>query len=172
MIAMRLISLVFLSILLSAWANAEESIERFLVEITVQKDGDIEVKETLEVRVEGKQIRRGIFRDLPAYYRDEQTGGRLPYRYSVKSVRRNGENEPEESFIIGNARQIRIGDADIFLPLGVHTYEITYTVKNQIRYFEDYDELYWNITGNYWAFPIKEAEARICLLYTSDAADD
>jgi uncharacterized membrane protein YgcG len=36
-------------------------------------------------------------------------------------------------------------------------------VKNQVRYFDGYDEVYWNATGNYWAFPIDQARARIVL---------
>ena len=38
---------------------------------------------------------------------------------------------------------------------------ISYRVQNQVRYFADYDEIYWNATGNYWAFPIKRARATI-----------
>jgi hypothetical protein len=29
----------------------------------------------------------------------------------------------------------------------------------QIRYFDDHDELYWNVTGNGWIFPILSATA-------------
>ena len=36
-------------------------------------------------------------------------------------------------------------------------------MKNQIRYFDSHDELYWNVTGNYWLFPIEAASARIAL---------
>jgi hypothetical protein len=60
----------------------------------------------------------------------------------------------------GNAYRIRIGDADVLLDYGDHTYVIEYEVKNQIRYFDDHDELYWNVTGSYWLFPIEAASAR------------
>ena len=30
-------------------------------------------------------------------------------------------------------------------------------------FFKDHDELYWNVTGNYWKAPIKEASATASL---------
>lgn len=145
-------------------AAAEEKVTSFDVSITVQEDGDIIVSETLEVFSEGSVIRRGIFRDLPRYYADDaREGDKLPYQYHVRRVRRDGEREPYETEADGNAFRILIGDPDVFITYGAHTYEIEYEVKNQIRYFDDHDELYWNVTGNYWLLPIDGASARITL---------
>ena len=36
---------------------------------------------------------------------------------------------------------------------------IDYTVRNGVRYFDDYDEFYWNVTGNDWPVPIDHASA-------------
>ena len=41
------------------------------------------------------------------------------------------------------------------------TVEIDYIVRNGIRYFEDHDEFYWNVTGNDWPVPIDHAEAQV-----------
>ena len=145
-------------------AAAEEKVNAFDVMIAVQADGDIIVTETIEVTAEGNAIRRGIFRDLPRYYADDLVeGDKLPYRYDVRRVERDGRREPYGTESDGNAFRIRIGAEDVFLDYGVHTYEIEYEVKNQIRYFEDYDELYWNVTGNYWLLPIETASVRITL---------
>lgn len=141
--------------------HADEEIRRFDVEIEVEKDGDIVVTETIAVNVEGREIRRGIFRELPAFYVDEDGTGSLRYRYNVLSVRKDGRREPYDRERNDNAVVIRIGDADRFLDYRVHTYEIKYRVKNQIRYFDNHDELYWNATGSYWLFPILEASARV-----------
>ena len=46
---------------------------------------------------------------------------------------------------------------------GPHTYTLTYATDRQIGFFSDYDELYWNVTGNFWKFPIDHAEATIKL---------
>ena len=40
---------------------------------------------------------------------------------------------------------------------------IRYRTTRQIGFFRDYDELYWNATGNGWTFAIDVAEARITL---------
>lgn len=142
-------------------AIAAERINSFDVTIDVQRDGDIVVTEVINVTAEGRNIRRGIFRDLPRHYK--KGGVNLPYQYKVRRVERNGKREPRAIERSGNAFRIRIGDADVFLPHGEHEYRIEYLVKNQVRYFEGYDEIYWNATGNFWRFPIEHASARIVL---------
>jgi uncharacterized membrane protein YgcG len=149
------------ALLFAAPALAAEQINRFDVLVEVQTDGDVVVTETINVTAEGYQIQRGIFRDLPRYY--ETDGERFQYDYDVLSVTRDGQDEPYDTETEGNAYRIRIGDEDVFLNSGQYTYELRYRVKNQIRYFADYDEIYWNATGNYWAFPIVEARAVIQL---------
>jgi uncharacterized membrane protein YgcG len=43
------------------------------------------------------------------------------------------------------------------------TLVLTYKVSNGLKYFEDHDELYWNVTGDEWEVPIESAAARILL---------
>ena len=52
---------------------------------------------------------------------------------------------------------------DEYVDVGEHRYVIRYRTTRQIGRFKDYDELYWNATGNGWIFPIDVAEARIRL---------
>jgi len=160
---LRTFAFFVLSFFLVAGVHAEEAINQFDVDIQVDRGGDIVVTETITVTAEGREIRRGILRDLPRYYEDAETGGRLPFRYKVLSVKRDGKREPYEVLEDGNSKTIRIGDADYFLPTGRYTYSIQYSVKNQVRYFDDYDEVYWNATGTYWVFPIEAAQASITL---------
>ncbi|MEO1552288.1 MAG: DUF2207 domain-containing protein [Pseudomonadota bacterium] len=158
---LRALCLLLLALCATMMVHADEEIRRFDVEIEVEKDGDIIVTEKIVVNVEGRDIRRGIFRELPAAYADEDGTGTLPYRYNVLSIRKDGKREPYERERNGNAVMIRIGDPDRYLEHRVHTYEIRYRVKNQVRYFETYDEVYWNATGSYWLFPIRAASARV-----------
>ena len=144
-------------------AQAQEEIRRFDVEIEVQKDGDIYVTETIAINVEGREIRRGILRDLPAFYKDDETGGNLPFRYKILSVRKDGQKERYRRERDGYAVTLQIGHEDRYLDYREHVYEIRYRVKNQIQYFDNQDEFYWNVTGNYWVFPIKSASARVTL---------
>lgn len=154
-----LVVLVALAGFAAAPVAAEEQINLYEVAIEVQTDGDVRVTERIEITAEGRQIRRGIFRDLPRYYTFE--GARYRYDYDVISVERDGRREPYAIETDGNAYKIRIGDAARYLDPDIYTYEIEYLVKNQIRYGADQDEIYWNVTGSYWLFPIIKARAHV-----------
>ena len=52
---------------------------------------------------------------------------------------------------------------DVFLRPGVYTYRIHYETGRQIRFLPDHTELFWNVTGNDWAFPILRAATAIPL---------
>jgi uncharacterized membrane protein YgcG len=161
---MRRLAALFVSFLVALTAARAQEAERitdFDVTIEVQKDGDIAVTENISVVSRGYSIKRGIFRDLPRFYMSGSS--RLPYRYDVKEVLRDGEDEPYAVETDANAYRIRVGDADIYLQDGPHRYSITYEVKNQVRYFDGYDEFYWNVTGNFWEFAIERASARVTL---------
>ncbi|MEM9055246.1 MAG: DUF2207 domain-containing protein, partial [Pseudomonadota bacterium] len=150
--------LLGLALLAGLSALAQEEIRRFDVSIEVEQDGDILVTETIKVNVEGNQVRRGIFREFVRYYAEEDRPGKLPYRYDILSVTKDGVREPYTREADGNAVMVRIGDPDVYLEYREHTYEIRYRVKNQIRYRDDFDELYWNVTGTYWQFPIQHVQ--------------
>jgi uncharacterized membrane protein YgcG len=160
-VSWRSLLLALAALLFVAPALAREQINRFDALIELERDGDIIVTETLNVTAEGSAIQRGIFRDLPRYY--DENGARLPFDYEVLDVTRDGQSEPHETETDGNAFRIRVGDPDVMLDHGARTYELRYRVANQIRYFERFDELYWNVTGNYWVFPIVQARATIVL---------
>ena len=159
---LRTLFVALFALLLAPAALAQEQINSFDAAIEVQRDGDVIVTETLRVTSEGQQIRRGIFRDLPRFYVDAENV-RLAYGYHVLDIQRDGNDEPYTTETDGNAFRIIIGDEDVFLNNGVHTYVIKYEVKNQIRYFDSYDEIYWNVTGNNWNFPIAQARATFTL---------
>jgi uncharacterized membrane protein YgcG len=138
-----------------------ERILSFLSDVTVTRDGALEVSELIRVRAEGNRIRRGIFRDFPTrYQRDKRT---IRVGFEVAGVRRDGQPERWTTERLDNGVRVRIGDADVMLPQGVHEYAIRYRTTRQLGFFQDYDELYWNATGNGWAFPIDVAEARVRL---------
>jgi len=156
---MRVFLGLLISCLLFTHVWAEEKITRYNVIIDVQQDADFIIREEIDVISEGRQIRRGIFRDLPRFKIDEDA--KIPYQYKILNVTRNGQREPFSRENDGNAKQIRIGDPEYYLPRGQHNYIITYEVKNEVRYFDDFDEVYWNAIGTYWNFPIDRAEAII-----------
>ena len=67
--------------------------------------------------------------------------------------------EPYHTEKADNGVKIYLGQKDVLLPPGRHTYTITYQTDRQLGFFRDYDELYWNVTGTGWTFPIEAAKA-------------
>jgi uncharacterized membrane protein YgcG len=81
--------------------------------------------------------------------------------FQVREILRDGKPEPFRTEPVSNGIRIYIGKQDIFLQPGIYTYTITYQTNRQLGFFQDFDELYWNVTGNGWTFPIDAAEAVI-----------
>ncbi|PYB77284.1 DUF2207 domain-containing protein [Rhizobium wuzhouense] len=158
----RLCSAFLLLIWMACGAQAEEVIRDFQADIVVSADGSMEVTETITVKAEGNDIKRGIFRDFPLYAVDEK-GFRRQVDFELLSVERDGQPEDHHTESVTGGIRIYTGSADVFLEPGEYTYAITYRTGRQIRYFHDHDELYWNVTGNGWMFPIEHAGARVTL---------
>lgn len=159
---MRILPTLLVLALSVTAARADERILSFQSDIEIQADSSMTVTETIRVRAEGKQIKRGIYRDFPTRYRD-RVGNRVKVGFDVIAVRRNGKPENHKVEPLSNGKRVRIGRKEKLLDHGEHTYEISYRTTRQLGYFEKHDELYWNVTGNGWAFPIDEARARVGL---------
>jgi uncharacterized membrane protein YgcG len=156
-----LFALFALAVLHSA-VQAEERIEQFTSDARVNVDGSVDVTETISVNAESRQIRRGIFRDFPTTYTD-RNGLRVVVGFEIISVKRDRQPEPYAIEGLSNGKRIRIGSAEVFLDPGIHVYEIQYRTTRQIGFFADYDEFYWNVTGNGWPFPIAATTAIVRL---------
>ncbi len=141
-------------------AYAAEVIHSYHSDIYVEADAQLTVKETIIVNAEGRKIKRGIYRDLPMYYiRDDGT-----YKFTklkVLGVKRNGQKEPYFIRRQGGWKRIYIGEKEVHIPHGKHIYEITYSVDRMVGFWDGFDEIYWNVTGNGWAFPIEQASAKV-----------
>jgi uncharacterized membrane protein YgcG len=159
--ARRIAALACLSLLVAV-AQADERILGFHSDIAVFVDGGMRVVETITVRAEGNQIRRGIYRDFPTDYRD-RLGNRYRVGFDVVTVMRDGKPEPYFTERISNGVRVYVGDANVLLRPGEYAYEITYRTNRQLGFFDDHDELYWNVTGNGWDFPIDRASAVVSL---------
>jgi uncharacterized membrane protein YgcG len=147
---------------LATAAQADERILSYHSDIAIASDASMMVEETIRVRAEGNEIRRGIFRDFPTDYRDRY-GNRFIVDFEVVMVTRNDEPEPWHAERLSNGVRVYVGSADARVPVGIHTYRIHYRTNRQIGFFEDHDELYWNATGHGWGFPIDAASATVVL---------
>ena len=159
-----------LGLLLTGVASADERILSYHADIRIAADASMTVTETIRVHAEGQQIRRGIYRDFPTSFED-RFGNDYEVPFSVVSVQRNGQTEVWHTESRSNGVRIYMGSASRSLPVGEHTYALTYRTDRSIGYFESRDELYWNVTGTDWGFPIDEASARIVLPERIPAAD-
>ena len=151
-----------LALALAGVAGADERILSYDSQITVQTDSSLEVTESILVRAEGQQIRRGIFREFPTTY-SRVDASRVTVGFDVLSIKRDGVSEPYHMERRSNGVAIYIGDKDRFLSPAEYNYEIRYRTDRQLGFFPDHDELYWNVTGVGWAFPIDVATARVKL---------
>ena len=153
-------------LLVSLWATGSPvhasrslDIQNFHAEILVRRDGTIVVTERIRVRFNGSW--RGIYRSIPVQYRTPQ-GFNYTLRLSVQYVTdHSGQPLQWEEERDRHNRRIRV-----YVPNAQDvTREVllTYEVKNGLRFFDEHDELYWNVTGDEWEFPIQSASAQVIL---------
>ncbi len=140
---------------------AQEAIRHFDARIGIGADRTLDVTETIRVRAGGDQIRHGIYRDFPTLYTSWR--GRRIAPFNVVAVTRDGVDEPWRIESRENGVRVYIGDPDKDVPVGEHEYVLRYRTDWQLGFFPDHDELYWNVTGNGWHFPILAATAEVTL---------
>ncbi|MDQ3008566.1 MAG: DUF2207 domain-containing protein, partial [bacterium] len=136
---------------------AAEQINTFSSQITINQNTSITVKESIKYSTD--EYRHGIYRYIPVNYSRDNV--RFTTRILDVMVLDVDEREvPHEvSFSSGNAT-LKIGDPDTTFT-GDKTYFITYTIENALQSYDDYDELYWDITGEGWRMPILMTMAEV-----------
>lgn len=144
--------LFFCLMLISGAAFADERITSFDSLIQAQYDGSLIVTEKITVYHEGKEIRRGIYRDLPTSKGE---------KYKLLEILRNGN--PEPGFVETGYGYYRINTGnDDYLPQpALSEFTIKYKVWNIPQAYDGYDEIYWNVTGDGWQFPIEKVSAKV-----------
>jgi len=141
-------------------AAQEERILSYDSDITVHDDGSMVVKESIRVHAAGDQIKHGIYRDFPTEYKN-RLGIRTHVPFEIVSVTREGQPEDYHTSSKANGIRVYIGPRFSTIPPGDYTYAIIYKTDRQLGYYDDHDEIYWNVTGNGWNFPIDHATATV-----------
>ncbi len=159
-----LTAFVVLFVCTQSAATATERITDFSCDIDVGADGIMTVTETIKVITEGKKISRGIYRDIPIRYGGGGLAGFTNVPIEILRIQRDGHDEPyhTEKREMGAVERIYIGRKSHRLDPGAYTYVITYATS-QVRFYDDHDEVYWNVTGHAWEFPIDRATASVVL---------
>jgi len=125
--------------------------------IIVSTDGSAVVTERITLHFVGEW--HGIHRTIPVEYPGPD-GTNYKLYLDVSSVTDGqGSALKYESSTSDGSRDLKI-----YIPGAVDadkTVEIVYRVRNGTRFFKDYDEFYWNVTGNDWQVPIDHASATV-----------
>jgi len=137
---------------------AEERVLAFSSYITVHEDASLTVRETIKVRVRQIAIKRGVVREFPTTY-ETKSGSKVSVGFEVLSVERDGKSEPYHIKKSNDGVRVYMGRSGRLLTSDDYTYVLTYRTTWQVGFFEDHDELYWNVTGNGWRLPIDKVEA-------------
>lgn len=142
----RLLFLCFIFLASLSLLGQEERIYTFHADVHVDTSGVVSVRERIRVYADGDVFKRGITRALPLT-RSDVDGNRIKIAYNIKGVDLHGApvnffTEKESGDLV-----IYVGESDVFLDPGFYTYVIEYETGGQVGFFDDYDELSWNVNG-------------------------
>src|SRR5579871_4616069 len=156
--AARLLLLLF-AILLSAIPLHARSwrITNFHDTITVHRDGSAIVNESITLKFDGEF--HGFHRTIPIEYPGPNGTNYQLFIKILSITSDDGSNLKYDSSTSGAFRDLKI-----YLPNAsntTRTVQIAYRVRNGTRFFDQYDEFYWNVTGNDWPVPIDQAQATV-----------
>lgn len=134
-------------------------IKSFHSDISVNRDASIDIREKILVHFDVPH--HGIFRMIPYKYPQQKVSGQLKanaelvnngYRYTIiENIRVKDQKFDVNS--TGDFKEIKIGAKDKMVS-GDQLYEISYKLIGAINFFDNFSELYLNITGNQWQVAI------------------
>lgn len=159
-------SLVLLALAWSAPAAAQRSlaIERFDATIEVEASGEIRVTESIVARFTGSW--NGIYRAIPVKYRTAQG-----LNWTLGLDLESATDDAGRPLRVEASRERHYVKYKIWIPGAedvTRTVVLRYRATNGLRFFDEHDELYWNVTGDEWDVPIEAATARIELPPAAD----
>ena len=141
---------------------ADWYVKDFQSTITVRTDSSLLIEEKIIADAGNLPDKHGIFRVLPLETKTDK--GTIKTPVSLVSITDFEGNAIPYSASTNNFDHTvtwKIGDADKTVT-GVNDYEITYLVKNAVRSGNaGFDELYWNLNGNFWDIETNNFSANI-----------
>jgi len=167
-----LTALFLLLLPLSSFSSASrtEQILDFHSDITLKPDGAFLVRETIIVKF---HRRSDSPRDLSRFSHpiQDRLGNNYIVGFQLLSAECDGYSETSRVEDQLNGKRIYLGNPKFYISSGRHTYVISYSTNRQLGFFADHDEMYWNVTGNGWIFPIDHASATVTVPQNIAASD-
>ena len=143
-----------------ASANSRSyKISDFTADIEVHEDGSADIVERITFLFFGKYS--GIHRRIPVDYPGPDLTN---YKLLLKVRNVTDEDHTKLKYDVSSKDHYRV--ITVMLPGAEDTDKkvfISYHVRNAVKFFEDHDEFYWNVTGNGWSVPIDSATALVRL---------
>jgi hypothetical protein len=138
-------------------AQRSYSIDDFNAHIVVNRDASIDVTETITVRFVGKW--NGVYRSIPVQYRSPQG-----FNWSLGLELLSATDGSGNALRTETSRARHYLKYKMWIPGAEDATRVVilrYRATNGLRFFEDHDELYWNVTGDEWDVPLGAVSARI-----------
>ena len=139
-----------------AWARTYH-ISQFNSTVHVQPDGSADIAEQITFVFNGQF--QGVYRDIPVEYPGPK-GSNYSLFITVNQITdESGSSLKFEKNRSGGFLRLKIyvpGASD-----STRTVNIDYSVSDATKFFPQYSEFYWNVTGNDWLVPIESASATL-----------
>ena len=140
---------------------AQEHIPFLFSEIDILGTGQISITDTVVVVANGKKLAHGLIRALPKYS-VSRDGKRHKIDINLNSVSINNTLIPHKVVSQGNFQQI-LPEQEYNLAPGVYTYRFSYVINRNLWEYNDFNEIYWDITGSSWNLIVARSGAFITL---------
>src|SRR5206468_11725154 len=141
----------------SLGAQRSYSIERFDARIRVNRDASIDVTKSITPRFVGSWT--GLYRTIPVKYRTPQG-----LNWTLGVSLQGAQDDAGRNLRTETSRQGASIKYKVWIPGAANadrTLVLRYHATNGLRFFDEHDELYWNVTGDEWDVPIEAAAATI-----------
>jgi len=136
----------------------DRRILNFYANVKVLPNGTVDVTENITFQFIGGPW-QGIYRSIPVEY-----SGPRGLNYSLFLDIERVTDEAGAKLRYETSRDRQYLKVKIYIPQAdnsARTVSLEYTVSDALRFFDDHDEFYWNVTGDEWPIPIPQAGAHI-----------
>jgi uncharacterized membrane protein len=153
----------FVALIIPAQAFAQSpqdfKFESFHADYYLDRDAQnaatLKVDETLIAIFPGLDQNHGILRAIPERYKD--------HTLSLKNISVKDQYDKPYNFTASDQNDnkvLKIGDANKYVH-GQVIYKISYQLQDPISFYNDHDELFWDINGDQWQQPFATVTATV-----------